>query len=114
MVTAKARAISAFVYAGVSVAIGVWRLLQEPGKTTGLYFGLSIGAIAIVAGTLLLIGKRLAGTLICFLAAGLGGGFFVFRLASGGAAGDYLRVGIAACAALAMGVILLMPAQRSG
>ncbi len=111
--THKTKAFAAFAYGAIAPCIGLWRLLLNPGKTTGLYFGLAIGAIGAIAGALLLLRKRLAGIVLCFAAVGFGGGFFVHRLVTGGAEGDYLRVGMAIAAALATAIVLLVPAPTS-
>jgi hypothetical protein len=110
--TPKSKGIAAMAYAAVSVLVGAWRFLQPDGGTTGLYFGLAIGAIAFAGGVLLLLGRRLAGIVTCFVALGFGGGFFVHRLLSGGAEGDYLRCGLAAAAAVALAVVLLVPGGK--
>ncbi|MHC4916792.1 MAG: hypothetical protein ACYTGB_15010 [Planctomycetota bacterium] len=110
--TSRIRGVSALAYAAVAVLVGVWRFLQPDGGTTGLYFGLAIGAIAAAGGGLLIRGKRLAGTVTCFVALVFGGGFFVHRIVSGGAEGDLPRAGLAVAAALALAIVLLLP-ERS-
>lgn len=75
----KLGAITIFLYGGVVIASGVWRVLFAEGGATGLWFGLVMGGFAWLSAALYGFGKSVAAkgaALFCLLVVG---GWFTYE-----------------------------------
>ncbi len=61
------------------VASGLYRFLAEPGGYTGLWFGIVMGAIAILAGGLFWRGQNMAAKCSVWVSIVVVGGWFVYE-----------------------------------
>ncbi len=95
------------VFGLVTAAVGVWRHVETGSNPQALWFGVVMGAVALIGGLLLLRGWRWTGLLVAAVALAFVGGWFLRRVFTGHEEGLSHRVItiLAACAVEALALL---------
>jgi len=95
------------LYALVTAAVGVWRHVETGSNPQALWFGVVMGAVALIGGLLLLRGWRLTGAVTAAASLAFVGGWFVRRVFIGHEEGLSPRI-VAILAACAVEAVVLL------
>lgn len=67
------------IFAVAVIASGLWRFFSAEGGQAGLWFGLLMGGLGLVAASLFATGKPRAGTILAWICLSLVGGWFCYE-----------------------------------
>ena len=95
------------VYAVTAAAVGVWRHLQTGESPQAMWFGIVMGAVALLGALLLSLRNRIAGYVLIAISLSFVVGWFLKRMLSGHSDGTSVRVIlILVVSAIEIGVLL--------
>jgi hypothetical protein len=103
------------VFGLVTAAVGVWRHVEAGGNPQALWFGVTMGAVALAGGLLLLRGWRRTGLLVAAVALAFVGGWFIRRVFIGHEEGLSPRIVtiLAACAVEAVVLVWTLARRKA-
>jgi len=99
-------------YGVLVAASGVYRFFQTGHSYKALWFGLIMGAVAVLGGLLLRLKNRIPGTLVAFVAVGFVGGYFLYRMFTHETDGTSVRVCLVVLASFIEAAVLLTRSNR--
>lgn len=103
------------VFGLLAAGVGAWRHLETGTRPQALWFGVVMGALAILGAALLALRNRIPGYLLIWTSLGFVAGWFLNRMLSGHPEGKSVRVVIILIAcAVELGVLLWKSPEPRG
>ncbi len=108
----KTKQLVTYVYGLMAIGAGIWRHLQTGDSPQAVWFGVIMGAAAIIGAVLLSLKRRIFGYLLICISLCFVAGWFLQRMISGHADGTSVRVILMLIACLVEAGVLLSGLRR--